>query len=514
MIKLFLSVAIVLSSIFQLDAQTPSSDNSLILSSIKGKSSRPGTIAIPLKRGVKVSSVQLNAAGKENFEVISFVKPSATNGKVVLQYKPSAGFIGIQHAVLSILAPNGKSVQSIDLTGLSTNGLEGENEAPLARIVEALGYKINVGWTSLGNHCKPELQGEEISSALFRKAGSGKVQMIPIARYSPDFPLPFGYYLNANSAPAKHEVGILPKSGEYLEHQTLFPSLSSGSTAFDPGSDAFGFYATGPKHSGYSEDVWNMALHPTDAAHATRIYPVRTKAGKLLPNTYLVCFEEAKNGDYNDYMFLVKNVVPVRDTQFTTLFNGKNLTGWHTYLKGMPANTDPNNNFRIDKETLYANGKDVGYVITDKSFTNYHFKVDFKWGEKKWPPRENAKRDAGICYHISPTGPDSVWPPSIECQIQEGDTGDFWLIGNSTIEVDGKRSTPRDYSRVEKRKDNERTTGEWNTVEVISYNGRCVHIVNGEVVNVGENASLKSGRILLQSEWAEVYYKNIKIREL
>jgi hypothetical protein len=65
-----------------------------------------------------------------------------------------------------------------------------------------------------------------------------------------------------------------------------------------------------------------------------------------------------------------------------------------------------------------------------------------------------------------------------------------------------------------KQKDAEKPYGEWNTVEVISYNGKCIHIVNGVIVNVGEEASVKEGKILLQSEYAEIYYRNIKIRGL
>jgi hypothetical protein len=70
------------------------------------------------------------------------------------------------------------------------------------------------------------------------------------------------------------------------------------------------------------------------------------------------------------------------------------------------------------------------------------------------------------------------------------------------------------HSQIVKKKDGEKPTGEWNTVEVISFNGKCVHIVNGTVVNYGENSSLVGGRLLLQSEYAEVYYRNVVLREL
>src|SRR3546814_1175312 len=98
------------------------------------------------------------------------------------------------------------------------------------------------------------------------------------------------------------------------------------------------------------------------------------------------------------------------------------------------SNTDPDHNFRIGNETLHVNGRQVGYVTTKGSYTTYHFKVDFKWGAKRWPPRENTKRDAGVCYHISAEEPFKIWPKCVECQVQEGDVGDLWLIGLTTIE--------------------------------------------------------------------------------
>jgi len=314
--------------------------------------------------------------------------------------------------------------------------------------------------------------------------------------------------------PEIHETGVLAKAGTIPEHQTLFPHTVSGSRLFDPGNNEFGFYATGPTHTAYSEDVWNILLFPTYASHATRIYQLKNETGKLVPNNFLVCFEEAKNGDYNDYVFLVKNIRPAGKDPFSTLFNGKDLEGWHTYLDKIGKNTDPSNNFRIENGVIHVIGKDLGYFITESGYNNFHFKVDFKWGEKKWPPREDAKRDAGICYNIPMNEPDSIWPQSIECQIQEGDVGDFWLLGFSTIKQDGKENEPSAHTRMIKKADAEKPNGEWNTVEVISVNGKCVHVVNGVVVNVGEDASVKRGRILLQSEYSEIYYRNIKIREL
>lgn len=487
----------------------------VVLSSIKGTAGKPDTILLSVNRGtVKIKDIKITGEHPEHFKLLSQKARQVSPGqseRVVIGFEPGSDFTGISHATLQLKGPD----ISVGLTGLSTKGLEGENEAPLAVITEALGFEINVGWNTLANHWRPELQGEELAPALFRKALEGEVEMIPVARYSPDFVLNFGYYTNTSHGPVQHQVGMLSKAGKYPEHQTLFPALTSGKTSFDPGKNPFGFYAISPSHTAYSEDIWNILFYPGHATHATRIYPVKDKAGKVQENTYLLCIEEATNGDYNDYVFLLKNVQPVfLQASYTSLFNGKDLSGWYAWLQSKGRNNDPENIFTVQDGILHDMGKELGYIMTQKSYGNFHFVVEFKWGEKKWPPRENTKRDSGICYNIPDDDPDNIWPQSVECQIQEGDVGDFWLLGYSTIQVDGKQNPPLNHSQIVKKQDGEKPTGEWNTVEVISFNGKCVHIVNGVVVNYGENSSLTGGRILLQSEYAEIYYRNIRLREL
>jgi hypothetical protein len=480
-------------------------NKTLIFSTIKASVSKSASLLLP----PVVKTVKIVSGDIASFKIISF-----QHGNLSIAFTPAADLANIVKAKIEAKNAAGELVARIDLTGLSTNGLEGEHEAPLSKIIEALGYKVNIGWTGLANHIRPELQGTELPASLFRKAGNGKVQIIPVARYSPDFELPFGYYIDSASSPAKHQVGVLAKAGTYPEHQTLFPRIASGNTNFDPGAGIFGFYTTSPSHSAYSEDVWNILQFPSHALHATRIYPLKNEAGQTLKNTYLLCFEEAKNGDYNDYVFILKNIVPVVTDLFSPLFNGRNLDGWHPFLQKSEGDQDPGNNFQVEQGLLHVNGKVLGYIITNKTFKNYHFKVEFKWGINKWPPRQNDKRDAGICYNIPASEPDSIWPKSIECQIQEGDVGDFWMLGFSTIKVNGQQNIPANHTRFVKYADGEKPYGEWNTVEVISVNGTCIHIINGVIVNVGTEASVKDGKILLQSEYSEIFYRNAKIRQL
>ena len=127
-------------------------------------------------------------------------------------------------------------------------------------------------------------------------------------------------------------------------------------------------------------------------------------------------------------------------------------------------------------------------------------------------PGRTGYLDNGILYHVVDN--DKVWPRSVECQIQEGDCGDFWLIDSVTIVMDGARTQATKNTRIAKKKDNEKPTGQWNKLEIVAQNGKCTHIMNGVVVNEGTDASLRSGRILIQSEGAEIYFRKVEITEL
>jgi Domain of Unknown Function (DUF1080) len=198
------------------------------------------------------------------------------------------------------------------------------------------------------------------------------------------------------------------------------------------------------------------------------------------------------------------------------LFNGKDLNGWYTFLKLKGKNNDPEKIFSVENGLLHISGKEFGYMCTEKTYSNFHLAVEFKWGEKKYPPRDadTTKRDNGICYYFSSNAKDTVWPRSIECQIQEGDTGDFWLIGGVTIKVNGIRSQPDSFARIQKVINGEMPTGEWNRVEVIANRGKITYIVNGKIVNQGEEPDVSNGKILIQSEGAEIYYRKIELAEL
>lgn len=194
------------------------------------------------------------------------------------------------------------------------------------------------------------------------------------------------------------------------------------------------------------------------------------------------------------------------------LFNGDDLAGWYTYIPhkdGSDPKADPKGVFKVEDGVIHISGEEFGCLVTGAEYENYRLVVEFKWGERRWPPRENAKRDSGILVHC--VGPDKVWPKSLECQIQEGDCGDFWMVDGAELTVRGERHKS---GRAAKTSDAEKPKGEWNTVEVVCEGGKITNIVNGVVVNEGAEAGPTRGKILLQSEGAEVYYRKVELRPL
>ncbi|SDM11897.1 protein of unknown function [Catalinimonas alkaloidigena] len=482
----------------------------LIFSAVQGTSTRETVVLVnTLKKTVRLRNLSVDGTNAAAFQLMTDLPASLKGGdslQISVVFSPSDTTLGLRTARLH-LQDRKQTLLQLPLRGLATKGLEGNREPSLAEVVKTLGYPIEVGWSGLNNHTRPQRQGAEIAPSLFRRAGAGPVVMHPVARYSPDFELAFGYYTSNRDAVALHEVGVLAAQDERPEHQILLPALARGAMQFDVGTAPFGFYTTSPTHTAYSEDYLNALRHPDHVSHAVRTYPLPDSA-----HAYLVCFEEAQNGDYQDYVFVVSNVEPVQD--FVTLLDGKDLKSWEIYVPGTEKKAADRHVFQPEDSALHVSGERFGYIITRESYDNFHLRLEFKWGERKYPPRQNAKRDSGILYHIAPDSANRIWPKGFECQIQEGDVGDFWMVGGTTLEIDGQRTQPGNYVRAVKKRDAEQAHGTWNVVEVISRNGTLLHLVNGQKVAEGTGASVTSGKILLQSEGAELWFRNVMLKKL
>ncbi len=212
------------------------------------------------------------------------------------------------------------------------------------------------------------------------------------------------------------------------------------------------------------------------------------------------------------------------------LFDGGGLDNFDSFLKTKGLNNDPEHVFQVENGVIHVSGTEFGYLITKREFANYYLRAEFKWGEATHPPREGQARDSGILYHIQ--GEQKVWPTSIEYQICEGQTGDFYMTDGAALTgTDGKRETgpPNSAARIKRFGEGpwqnvtgyrdpageiEKPHGEWNVVEVVAQGDQVKHYLNGKLVNEGSKAYPSSGKILIQSEGAEIYFRDIKLYPL
>ena len=243
------------------------------------------------------------------------------------------------------------------------------------------------------------------------------------------------------------------------------------------------------------------------------------------------------------------------------LFNGKNLNGWNSYLNyetdslGKPLssrpiglNKDPHKVFSVvsedDQPAIRVSGKIWGALATQNEFSNYHLQLQFKWGSSDtWGVKRGKKKDSGLLYHgIGEFGENKEpWLKSQEFQIEEGNTGDYWGVAGAGIEINVTNTGDRNYifdptgvatifsksspigRYCKKRFDAEYASGEWNTLDLYCLEGVSVHVVNKKTVMVLRNSfheedgvkkPLISGKLQLQSEGAELFFRNIRIKPI
>ncbi|MDP4624382.1 MAG: DUF1080 domain-containing protein [Akkermansiaceae bacterium] len=233
---------------------------------------------------------------------------------------------------------------------------------------------------------------------------------------------------------------------------------------------------------------------------------------------------------------------------FTPIFDGKTLEGWKSAKSKGEGDWGP---FRIDEKEgaihVYQ-GEEEGSkqgndcLVSDKEYSRYVLRLEYKWVGKRFAPRTDWDRDAGLLFHVH-GDLKKVWPLSMEMQIGEtpGDsdnpmnrrfhTGDLFVLGKDlrckTTKTDDFYDPEGDL--VESRScptklGVEKPMGEWNEMEIeVDGAEKATFKLNGEVVFViqdltqkidGKKAPLDKGRIALQAEWAELMYRNIRIKEM
>lgn len=250
-----------------------------------------------------------------------------------------------------------------------------------------------------------------------------------------------------------------------------------------------------------------------------------------------------------------------RVSEYDSLFNGEDLDGFTTWLRDTERE-DPRGVFSVQDGLIRISGDGFGYLATEESFRNFHLILEYRWGDQAGLDRkERAGKalDSGVFLRAS--GPDGnshdgdgAFMAAIECNIFQGATGDFLLIrgddadGNliapeATVEAapesdadgfpfwqpGGALRTLKTWGRVNWRhksqawkdvrdfrgaNDVEKSPGQWNKVECVCIDGDITVILNGVTVNRIFAASPREGRILLQCEGSEIFFRDLVVKRM
>jgi len=198
------------------------------------------------------------------------------------------------------------------------------------------------------------------------------------------------------------------------------------------------------------------------------------------------------------------------------LFNGKDLSGWTVDVPEADKKPDIAPSFTVRDGKLVSLGKPLGHLVTEKDYANYRLTVEYRFTGKGG--------NCGVLIHSSkPRELYGMFPKSIEVQMESGNAGDFWCIGEN-IEVpdmakrrphkEGQKfgGGPEDARNIKNLTDGtEKPLGEWNTMVITCKQDTVTVEVNGVEVNAGMKATANHGKIALQAEGTEVEFRKVEL---
>ncbi|MGA1798915.1 DUF1080 domain-containing protein [Sphingomonas sp. 4RDLI-65] len=263
---------------------------------------------------------------------------------------------------------------------------------------------------------------------------------------------------------------------------------------------------------------------------------------------------------------LVLTDLPRAAGKTITLFDGRSLDDWRPWLgygdpavtyRGEPGSTpigtgrDTSGDFAVrqvdGRPAIWIKGETWGSLVHRADLSNYHLRLQYKWGAKTWAPRDRQSPNNGLLYHSHGTPGEvfGTWQPSMEFEIMKGSTGMAVVVGSkvrgrTTVTSDPSLIAPHLRFRVggrpvdmvngsptwnvEAATDAERPIGQWNTLDLYVLGDRAVHVVNGVPVAAvtdiatiapdGTRQPLTHGPIQLQSEGAETWFRSITVEPI
>ena len=280
----------------------------IALCGVRGETGASETVTARnvLDQPVTVNAIEVLGEAAPAFKIVGrpalpTVIPAKGSLSVDLTLQPPADFTpglkrGIVRFQTGLTAEDGPAA---DLYALVTRGRNPDDEPPLQEIIESLSYGVDVG----GRTLKLAKMADQTAVPFFQRANKAPVAINPVARFSADGRVPFGYFLPGNSLKNvdRRRLAVLSEGN----HQTLNPPVEPGGfTSFDPGETRFGIWIGPDEHVVYSEARRNRGK-PRGLA---RIYPLKARGGAAVADAYLIAFGDEDRADYQDAVFVLWNV--------------------------------------------------------------------------------------------------------------------------------------------------------------------------------------------------------------
>lgn len=227
----------------------------------------------------------------------------------------------------------------------------------------------------------------------------------------------------------------------------------------------------------------------------------------ILLGTFFLLFV----GDSNAQTAVAKQLQGVKSK---SLFNGRDLTGWHTDVPQLDKQPDGRKPFTVRDGLLVSLGSPGGHLITDDVHQNFRLEVEYRFAEKPG--------NCGVLVHASkPRALYQMFPQSIEVQMMHQNAGDFWCIVEDIQVPDmvQRRGPKKKWGITEGKArriinltdGSEKPVGKWNTM-VIECLGKSIKVwVNGDLVNHGFECTASKGQIALQAEGSEVEFRKVEL---
>lgn len=193
-------------------------------------------------------------------------------------------------------------------------------------------------------------------------------------------------------------------------------------------------------------------------------------------------------------------------------FGGKagSLEGWKSYHQAGAKTADV---WTLDAQgVLHCQGEPLGYLFTEKDYGNFVLELDWRWPPGKVPGK------GGVL--IRTTGPDKIWPKSLEAQINAGDAGDFWGLVGYRLDGPADRKTTLEHPQfgklvnVKKSAAVEKPAGQWNHYKIVADGPVVTLEINGQTVNRATDCETSPGKIVLTAEGSAIEFRNVLLRPL